>query len=244
MPPIRVLLVHDLVMVTDALAMRLSALPDMVLVGQFGVSDPQLVQATRVLSPDVAVVDVEAAGAGAAELVAAMRRGCLLGQVVVLTASRDRDMSVAVARAGAAAWVDQTSSLDHLIEVVRGVCHGWGWWSPFHLRAVLQALDAEVNVRGESALMESLSPREREVLDRIVVGKSHRVIASELLVSVNTVRTHTSKVFAKLGVHNRLEAVELAAAARPPAAGEREPSRADEGLHLMHRDDSLPRRNP
>jgi len=63
-----------------------------------------------------------------------------------------------------------------------------------------------------------LSPRERDVLASMAEGKRGRQIAEELLISADTVRTHTRTIFSKLDVHSRLEAVRIARAAglRPP----------------------------
>ena len=63
-----------------------------------------------------------------------------------------------------------------------------------------------------------LSPRERDVLASMAEGKRGRQIAEELLISADTVRTHTRSIFSKLDVHSRLEAVRIARAAglRPP----------------------------
>jgi two-component system, NarL family, response regulator LiaR len=63
-----------------------------------------------------------------------------------------------------------------------------------------------------------LSPRERDVLASMAEGKRGRQIAEELLISTDTVRTHTRSIFNKLDVHSRLEAVRVARAAglRPP----------------------------
>ena len=76
-----------------------------------------------------------------------------------------------------------------------------------------------------------LSPRERDVLLSMMDGKRGRQIAQDLLISTDTVRTHTRNIFAKLDVHSRLEAVRVARAAglrAPERDGERAPGGASE----------------
>jgi two-component system, NarL family, response regulator LiaR len=245
MAPTRVLLVDDQVMLTDTLTLRFSDLPDFVLLASYCTSDHDLQGKVARLCPDVTVVDVEPVGLAAGELVAGLNRGWPTGHIVVLTGSTDTNLAVTVARAGAAAWVDKSSSLRHLIKVVRGVGRGHAWWPPRHLGAILQSLRSELragldaDVRSPQApTVESLSPREREVLLGIMANKGQDVIGRELSISVNTVRTHTSSIFAKLGVHSRLAAARVAAAAESPIGVAPGASGAGDVVELLRREDS------
>jgi DNA-binding NarL/FixJ family response regulator len=67
--------------------------------------------------------------------------------------------------------------------------------------------------RGEPDVLDMLSPRERDVLRRMVEGKHGRDIAQDLVISTDTVRTHIRSIFAKLDVHSSLDAVRVAQAA-------------------------------
>jgi two-component system nitrate/nitrite response regulator NarL len=82
------------------------------------------------------------------------------------------------------------------------------------LGQILRGLRSDVTrAREEGDSLSILSPREREVLRGMVEGKRGRQIAQELMISTDTVRTHTRNVFSKLDVHSRLEAVRVARAA-------------------------------
>lgn len=214
MPITRVLLVDDLVMLADALALRLSSVPDMLLLGRYATGDPDLIRDVATLVPDVIVIDPAPAGASAGRLLTALRQGRPQAQIVVLTGSSDTNLAVMAAKAGVASWVDKASSTDHLVEVLRGVRNGQAWFPAPALGAILRALREEGDEQsGPSHSLDALSPREHEVLAAIAAGKSPDVIARELSISVNTVRTHTSSILTKLGVHSR-----LAARAWPPRA--------------------------
>ena len=70
--------------------------------------------------------------------------------------------------------------------------------------------DSQASAVKPGALIESLSEREFELLRLIAVGKTNRAIADELMVSVNTVKTHARNIYGKLGVRNRTEATSRA----------------------------------
>jgi two-component system nitrate/nitrite response regulator NarL len=82
------------------------------------------------------------------------------------------------------------------------------------LGEILRELRDDVRrAREDSDPLDVLSPRERDVLASMAEGKRGRQIAEELLISTDTVRTHTRSIFSKLDVHSRLEAVRVARAA-------------------------------
>jgi two-component system nitrate/nitrite response regulator NarL len=139
--------------------------------------------------------------------------------VVVVSADNDVAHAVDAARAGADAWVSKKQGADELETVLRGVCAGHSWFPPEMLGEILRQLRDDVRqARDDSNPLDVLSPRERDVLASMVEGKHGRQIAEELLISTDTVRTHTRSIFSKLDVHSRLEAVSVARAVglRPP----------------------------
>jgi DNA-binding NarL/FixJ family response regulator len=116
--------------------------------------------------------------------------------------------------------VSKESSLEHLLDVLRGVVLGHAFYPPRQLGVVLRELREDVRrARDCSARLDVLSHREREVLLRMVEGKPVSQIAVESVVSTSTVRTHVRSILTKLGVRSRLEAVSVARAAglRPAA---------------------------
>jgi DNA-binding NarL/FixJ family response regulator len=147
MRPRRVLLVDDLIMVTDTLGLRLSTVPGLVLIGRYRTADADLVRDLPSLRPDITVVDLAQAGAGAEALVRAMRTAWPAGHLLVLTASEDTALAVRAARAGCDAWVHTGSTLDYLVRAVNGVCDGSAWWPPHHLGPVLRALRVDADDR-------------------------------------------------------------------------------------------------
>ncbi len=227
---LRLLIVDDHKLVTEALASRLSAAPDLWVAGCSSTDDPQLPEVVRWLRPDVVMIEVEPLGFAVAEVLQRLRAAWPAAQVVVVSADRDVAHAVDAARAGAAAWVSKEQGADQLEIVLRGVCRGYSWFPPEMLGQIMRELREDARRASEdSGPLDVLSPRERDVLARMADGKRGREIAEELLISTDTVRTHTRSIFSKLDVHSRLEAVSVARAAglRPreqPGIGSRAPA--------------------
>ena len=220
--PVRVLLVDDQQMLVEALAAKLSTTPDIVVVGHCTMRDPHPGGLAAVARPDVITVEVAQAG-DAASLFTIFRTAWPAARFVVLTASRDPDQAVQAARAGADGWVSKESSIDVLTHALRCASQGHACFPSEHLGHVLGELRADVGrVQRRDGPLEVLTPRERDVLMCLAQGRGPAEIADELGVSAHTVRTHANKIFAKLGVHSRLEAVAMARGAlhssSPPAS--------------------------
>lgn len=212
--PLRVLLIDDHLMVAEVLAARLSAAEDIWVAGRCSATDPNLPDVVRRLQPDVITIEVEpfgpATGTVLRELIAARPEA----KVVVLSAESDIALALEAARAGAAAWVAKRQSAAELEAIIRGVHRGESWYPPEMLGEILRGLRADVTRAGEDAdVLDMLSPRERDVLCRMMEGKHGREIARDLTISTDTVRTHIRNIFTKLDVHSRLEAVRVARAA-------------------------------
>lgn len=144
-------------------------------------------------------------------------------RAVVLAAEEDPRRAVRALYAGAAGWVAKESSLTRLLVVVRGVLRGETHLPPALLTGVVRELTTARRDRTESErLIESLTPREKQVLRCMVAGLGRQAVAERLYLSPHTVRTHMQNVLGKLGVHSTLAAVALArragvGPAEPPA---------------------------
>ncbi|HEX3490751.1 MAG TPA: response regulator transcription factor, partial [Streptosporangiaceae bacterium] len=222
MDVLRLVLVDDYRMVTEALASRLSAAPDLWVAGCCQTDDPRLPEVVRWLRPDIVLIDVEPLGIAIAEVLGRIRAAWPDARIIVVSADEDVTHAVNAARAGADAWVSKSQGADQLETVLRGVARGHSWFPPEMLGEVIRSLRDDVETaRQSSNLLDTLSPRELDVLTSMATGKRARQIAAELMISADTVRTHTRSIFGKLEVHSRIEAVSVAWAAglRPEEPG-------------------------
>ena len=211
MMPIRVLLIDDHLMVTEAIAARLSRAADLWVAGRCTTAAPNVAEIVRGARPDVITVELEPLGDAAAEWLAKLMAACPQARVVVLSCDSQATHAVAAARAGAAAWVSKEQGAADLETVLRGVARGESWFPPGMLGEVLRELRADISrARQQDGAVSVLSKREQEVLVAMMNGKHASRIAAELTISTDTVRTHVRNIFAKLEVHTRLEAVKVA----------------------------------
>ena len=221
MNPARVMLVDDHLMITEALASRLSSAPDLWIAGRCTTGDPNLIDIVRGLRPDVIVIEVAPFGDETGEVLRHLIAARPEARVIVLTSDQDVRHAVEAARAGVAAWVAKEQGAAELEETLRGVLHGESWFPPRMLGVIIRELREDVRrARLQDEPLGMLSPREREVLLAMMDGKRGSRIAGDLDISTDTVRTHTRNIFAKLDVHSRLEAVRVARAAGLGAAGQ------------------------
>ncbi|MFD5747788.1 LuxR C-terminal-related transcriptional regulator [Streptomyces sp. NPDC127033] len=153
----------------------------------------------------------ESAPVDGISLVAGVRSGQPSVRTVVLAEKDDPRRAALALQAGASGWVAKDCSLQRLLTVVRGVLRDETHLPPALLTGVLRELTAARKHRTESErLVESLTPREREVLRCMVAGLGRKAVAERLFLSPHTVRTHMQNVLGKLGVHSTLAAVALA----------------------------------
>ena len=132
-------------------------------------------------------------------------------RVVVLAVADDPRRTVRALQAGASGWVAKESSLGRLTAIVRGVLRDETHIPPLLLTGVVRELTAARRDRTESErLVESLTPREQQVLRCMVAGLGRQAVADRLYLSPHTVRTHMQNVLGKLGVHSTLAAVAVA----------------------------------
>ncbi|MFI6443366.1 LuxR C-terminal-related transcriptional regulator [Kitasatospora sp. NPDC050543] len=143
-------------------------------------------------------------------------------RAIVLAAADDPRRAARAFHAGAGGWVAKESSLSRLMAVVRGVLRDETHLPPALLTGVIRELTNARRDRTESErLVDTLTPREKQVLRCMVAGLGRQAVAERLYLSPHTVRTHMQNVLGKLGVHSTLAAV---AVARRAGVGPAEPA--------------------
>ncbi|MGI9641599.1 MAG: LuxR C-terminal-related transcriptional regulator [Acidimicrobiia bacterium] len=158
----------------------------------------------RSLKPDVVLADVHMPGGGGVSVVSNVLETSPDIRFLALSVSDAPEDVIAMIRAGARGYVTKSISPTELSESIDRVAAGDAVFSPSLAGFVLDAFARSVPV-AEDPELDSLTPREQEVLRQIARGYAYKQIARRLSISVKTVETHVSSVLRKLQLSNRHE---------------------------------------
>lgn len=159
---------------------------------------------------DVVVV-VSQSHDGSLEDVRAVRGAHPTARILLIGRTADRELLSDAIAAGVDGYLTDRDSVDDLHRAVRLIADGAAVIPPHMLGHLLRDLVRRNDKAAEAArLFSLLTPREREVLSSLVEGRDHVAIATELVISPETAKTHIQNVITKLGVHSRLAAATLA----------------------------------
>jgi DNA-binding NarL/FixJ family response regulator len=122
--------------------------------------------------------------------------------IVMLTTYEEEDVILKALCSGACSYISKKASLEEIVDALRIVAAGGSYMSPSIAREIVNHL-----MGGRVSKATILSDRQKEILEKLVDGKSYQTIASELFVSVETVRSHVKKMYKVLHVNNKTEAI-------------------------------------
>ncbi len=198
MTPIRLALVDDHRVVTASLKAWFESFPDIRVVGIAASGEAALERAAD-WSPEVVLQDLLLPGGiDGITTIRRLRELLPAARVIALTASIDEPRMVAALRAGASGYLRKNAEPETLLTAVRAVAGGRTFIDPAVADRIAGAADLPV---------ETLTPREMDVLRLLALGRPNREIADALGLSDETVKTHVSHLLAKLQVENRTKAI-------------------------------------
>jgi DNA-binding NarL/FixJ family response regulator len=221
-----VLLVDDQALVRSGFRMILDAEPDIEVVGEAADGIEGIDEAGR-SKPDLVLMDVRMPRMDGIEATSRMTAGGEGPRVVILTTFDLDEYVFRGLRAGASGFLLKDVTPEDLVQAVRVVAAGESLLSPKVTRRLIEEF---VHTPDASTAappgFETLTEREREVLELIGKGLSNTEIASSLFLSLATVKTHVNRLFAKLGVRDRAQAVVVAYESGLVRPGARDTERA------------------
>jgi NarL family two-component system response regulator LiaR len=154
--------------------------------------------------PDVVLMDMVMPGMDGAETMRIIRERYPEIQIIALTSFQDGNLVQKVLRAGAIGYLLKDVPIDDLAQAIRAARAGRSTLAPEAAQALVKA------TTHRPAPGDALTDRQKQVLALIVDGRSNAEIASQLVISVATVRYHVSLILSKLGAANRAKAAALA----------------------------------
>jgi len=194
--PIRILVVDDHGIVRDGLTALLGVHPRMKVVGTAADGKGAILAAER-LQPDVVIMDLVLPELSGIDATLRILAALPLTRIVVLSVCDTSEHVFGALRAGARGYVLKECASAELVRAVSTVVDGERYLSP---RIAGVVIDAVIGDAAHQSPIESLSPREREVLHLTVAGASSAEIGEKLSLSRKTVDTYRSRVMGKLGV--------------------------------------------
>lgn len=200
---LRVMVIEDNDVVRSGLVRLLDESPGFRCTGDFPSVEAGLPE-LRAHPPDVLLMDIGLPGMSGIEGIRLLRRDGIEAQVMVLTIFEDDDRILESIKAGANSYLLKGASSEELLRAIRDL-HGGGAPMSLHIaRRVLELMRPDYSV---DEALESLTVRERQVLELLADGYLYKEIAGRLGVSVYTVRSHVHNIYEKLHVNNRTEAI-------------------------------------
>ena len=205
MAKIKILLAEDHIVVREGTRELLQNETDMEVVGEAD-DGVQAVQMCGKLRPDVVIMDIAMPNLNGIEATKQIKEKYPDIAVLVLTAYDDDQYVFALLEAKAAGYLLKTVRGQELISTIRAVCAGESVLQPSIARKVIDRYNAAMRP-GSRGLNEPLTKKEMDVLKLAARGITNKQIAEELNLKVQTVRSRLKKVFKKLNVSSRTEAV-------------------------------------
>ena len=163
------------------------------------------------LNPDVAVLDIGMPLLNGIEATRQIIRRAPSVRVLILSMHNDRAYVTQALQAGARGYLLKDSAGSELIEAIAAIAAGKSFFSSAVAQVVFDDYTRNLSEKGSADPYDSLSEREREVLQLVAEGGSSKEIAELLSISPATVETHRAHLLQKLGLRNTVEVVRYAA---------------------------------
>jgi DNA-binding NarL/FixJ family response regulator len=207
---VRVLIADDQRLVRAGFRLILDSQPDIDVVGE-AVDGAAAVSLAAQLEPDVILMDIRMPGLDGIAATRQLTESASRSKIIILTTYELDEYLFDALQAGASGFLLKDVVPEELIRGVRIVADGGALLAP----SVTQTLIATFAGRprrapGADISLSALTPREVEILTLVGTGLTNAQIAASVFITENTVKTHVSRIFDKLGIHERVQAVIIA----------------------------------
>lgn len=203
--PLRVAVIEDDRIMRALLEKLITKQPELDLCGAWG-SGEEALAALHPLRPDVVVVDLELPGISGEDSIRALSAVLPCAAFVVLTMHEDAERVFGALQAGANGYLLKGSHSSVIVSGIQAAHLGGSPLSPEVAGMVIRTFKKNGGKKPPIPL-PSLSPRERQILERLATGMAPKEVAAELDISYETVRDYLKQIYQKLHVRSRTEAV-------------------------------------
>jgi DNA-binding NarL/FixJ family response regulator len=196
-PPARVLIVDDHPVVREALALRISSRPGLVVCGE-AADTPQALQVAAATQPDVAIIDIALKTGSGIDLIKRLKAHDGHIRMIVWSMYGEDLYAERALRAGALGYITKEEATSKIIEAIAQVLEGRIYLSPAMTQKLMRRVVGPAAHASGRSPVELLSDRELEVFRLIGQGKKTQEIAAQLHLSVKTVETYRNRIRQKL----------------------------------------------
>lgn len=200
---IKIILYEDNFSLRESLSELLAEQSDFELLGAYE-HCLNIITQIQSLQPDIILMDIGLPGMSGIEAAAIARRLMPAVEILILTVFEDDEKVFDALTAGASGYLLKKTNPEKLIDAIRDIHLGGVAMSPGIARKVLGYFAQK---QQRAMQLEKLSAREQEILQELANGNSQKMIAHELGISLETVKTHIKRIYEKLQVHSLAEAV-------------------------------------
>jgi DNA-binding NarL/FixJ family response regulator len=202
MPPITIAIVEDLDEVREGLRSFINSDPDLEVVDTFSNAE----QASFSIpnnQPDIVIMDINLPGISGIECILEIKDKCPGTQFMMFTVYENDDKVFEALKAGASGYLLKKTPPAAIVQSLKDLYHGGSPMSSNIARKLVSSYQTK-ETNSHSLL---LSPRENEILELLAKGLLYKEIADKLSIATGTVRQHIHKIYEKLHVENRTEAI-------------------------------------
>jgi DNA-binding NarL/FixJ family response regulator len=201
--PIKVAIYEDHHALRDSLQLLIAEEPKLALTGAYPDCN-QIEEDLRTQPADIVLMDIDLPGRSGIAGAAIVREKFPATEVLMLTVFDDDDKVFRAVCAGANGYLLKKTPPEELLAAIVALHYGAAPMTPAIARKVLHLFRRNPPAKAEAA---PLTPRELEVLDCLSKGNSYKMVAAELDISIETVRSHIKKIYDKLHVHSLAGAI-------------------------------------
>jgi DNA-binding NarL/FixJ family response regulator len=203
----RVLIVENHPVLRDVVRLACDTSPGLRVIAEAGTGE-EAVSVCTSLAPDVVLLDLSLPDIDGIEVARRIRREGCTARILVLTARADDQTVFDSIRAGVDGYLEKTARVGAITEALQRIAGGGRVFTPEQERFAVEQLGRMArHAREASDVGASITPREREILEYVSYGLTMRQIAKRLGLSPRTVEAHIAKLYRKLGVSNRVQAI-------------------------------------
>jgi DNA-binding NarL/FixJ family response regulator len=203
----RILIADDDDLMRAGLVELLSNDPTIDIIGEAS-TGREAIERTRRLAPDVVLMDVRMPDLDGIAATRELSRADSRTKILILTIFEEDDYVFGALRAGASGFLVKRTRPEDLIAAVHTIARGDSLLSPSVTRRVIDRMAQQpVPELTDHAKLDTLTPRERDVLQHVARGLSNREIAAELVVEESTIRSHMKQILMKLQLRDRVQVV-------------------------------------